>query len=92
MAPRRGTWQSASARTRGTLAFVLLTLDDEAEHRRRLDDRRRDLTHVPEPSWADVLARAAARDPWAGATCLRLDAGRPLDELVTELASRLAGL
>lgn len=90
--PARATWRTASANTGAKLAFVLLTLDDEAEHRRRLEGRRRDLAHVPEPSWEDVLARAAAYEPWAEGTCLRLGAGRPIDELVPVLVNRLADL
>ena len=87
----RETWRMAAANTEATLAFVLLTLDDEAEHRRRLDGRVRDLTHVPEPSWADVLERAAAYEPWAEGACLRVDAERAVDEVVLELMDRLPG-
>jgi predicted kinase len=90
--PARETWRTAAANTEATLAFVLLTLDDEAEHRRRLDGRVRELTHVPEPSWADVLRRAAAYAPWADGACLRVDAKRSVDEVVLELMGRLSDL
>ena len=90
--PARQTWRTASAKARAQLAFVLLTLDDEVEHRRRLEGRLRDLAHVPEPSWEDVRARAAASEPWAEGACLRVAAERPVDEMVRELVDRLDAL
>ncbi|MGY1833610.1 AAA family ATPase [Blastococcus sp. SYSU DS0510] len=89
--PARDTWRAASAHAGADLAFVLLTLRDEVEHRRRLEGRRRGLAHVPEPSWDEVRARAAAYAPWAEAAVLRMDAARPVDELASELLDRLAG-
>ena len=87
--PARETWRRASAGAGAALAFVLLTLDDGAEHRRRLEHRSRDLAHLPEPAWEDVVARAAAYQPWADGSCLHLDAGRPVDDLVGDLVTRL---
>lgn len=89
--PARDTWRTAAAHAGAPLAFVLLTLDDEVEHRRRLAGRRRGLSHLPEPSWDQVVARAAAYAPWAEGACLRADAARPVDELATELLERLTG-
>ncbi|SDF49780.1 Predicted kinase [Blastococcus aurantiacus] len=89
--PARGTWRAGAAATDSDLVFVVLTLDDPVEHRRRLETRLRDLAHVPEPSWNEVMARAAAYAPWAEGECLRVDARRPVDELVVELVGRLAG-
>ena len=89
--PARDTWRAAAAATGSDLVFVVLELDDAVEHRRRLETRLRDLEHVPEPSWDDVTARAAAYAPWAEGECLRVDARRPVEELVEELAGRLAG-
>ena len=89
--PARETWRAAAENSGIEPSFVLLTLDDEEEHRRRLEGRVRDLTHVPEPSWQDVRARAAAYAPWATGTCLRLSAERPVEVLVRELMDRLAG-
>jgi predicted kinase len=89
--PARETWRMAAARTRAELAFVLLALDDEPEHRRRLESRRRDLAHVPEPTWDEVTARAAAYAPWPDGTCLRVDARRPVDAVALELVHRLRG-
>lgn len=89
--PARDTWRAAAAATGSDLVFVVLALDDAVEHRRRLETRVRDLEHVPEPTWAEVTARAAAYAPWAEGQCLRVDARRPVAELVEELAGRLAG-
>jgi hypothetical protein len=70
--------------------FVVLTLADTTEHRRRLEDRRRALIHVPEPSWAQVRARAEALEPWAGDAWL-IDAAAPVEAVVAEVLERLSG-
>lgn len=87
--PARETWRLAAVHARAEVVFVLLTLDDEAEHRRRLDGRSRGLAHVAEPTWDDVRARAAAYEPWADDACLRLDAKPPVDDVVQALLNRL---
>ena len=87
--PARETWRVAAADVGAELVFVLLSLDDGDEHRRRLEDRARHLTHVSEPSWDDVLARAAAYAPWAEGSCLRVGAELSVDEVVLELMDRL---
>ncbi len=89
--PARDTWRVAAAGTGAVPVFVLLALDDEAEHRRRLEGRVRDLAHVPEPSWDDVRARAATYAPWPAGTCLRVGAERPVEDVVEELLDRLPG-
>jgi predicted kinase len=89
--PARDTWRAAAATTRSGLAFALLTLDDEVEHRRRLETRQRGFVHLPEPTWPEVTARAAAYPPWAEGACLRLDARRAVHEVVQDLVARLAG-
>ena len=89
--PARDTWRAAAATTGTDLVFVVLALDDVVEHRRRVETRLRDMAHLPEPSWEQVMARAVAYAPWAG-ECLRIDAGQPVDRLVAELVDRLAGV
>jgi predicted kinase len=54
--PARETWRVASSRAATRLACVLLTLDDEVEHRRRLEGRVRELAHIGEPSWDDAMS------------------------------------
>lgn len=44
--PARQTWRRAAVTTGAPLIFVLLTLDDEVEHRWRLEQRSRNLTNV----------------------------------------------
>lgn len=76
--PARDTWRRAGAER----FFVLLTLDDAVEHRRRLEGRVRGMAHLPEPTWDDVRARAAGYAEWPDGGCLRLDAAQPVDRLV----------
>ncbi|MFB9237048.1 AAA family ATPase [Plantactinospora siamensis] len=89
--PARNTWRVAAERAGVRLGFVLLTLADETEHRRRLEGRVRDLVHVREPSWADVRARRESFEPWTEDACLRLDAERAVAELVPDILAWLAG-
>lgn len=90
--PARETWRRAAADGGAELAFVLLTLDDVDEHRRRLAGRVRRLRNVREPSWDEVRARAAAYAPWPDGACLRVGAERAVDEVVLELLDRLPAL
>lgn len=84
----RDTWRHSAAATRTPLIFVLLTLEDEIEHRRRLEGRRRNLTNIPEPTWDDVRGRAATFEPWAD-THLRVNAGETLQQIVAIILARL---
>lgn len=87
--PARETWRTAAASVDAELVFVLLTLADRDEHRRRLEGRAPHLRHVSRPSWDDVLARDAAYAPWDERACLRLGAEADIDEVVLELMDRL---
>lgn len=87
--PARETWRAAASRSGVRLVPVLLTLADHAEHRRRLEGRVRALTHVPEPSWDQVQARGASYAPWAEGTCVRVDAGPPVEQVVLDVLERL---
>lgn len=84
----RDTWRRAAATTDAPLLFVLLTLDDEAEHRRRLEGRTRNLTNVPEPSWDDVRGRGVTFEPWVDVD-LRVSAHRSVQEIAGVILSRL---
>ena len=86
--PARDTWRTAAARTGCRLVFVVLTLDDVAEHRRRLEGRVRGLSHVPEPSWAQVRTRAETLSPWDD-DAWRVDAARPVEAVLGDLLERL---
>lgn len=86
--PARDTWRRAAMSTSATVLFVLLSLDDEVEHRRRLEGRTRRLVHIPEPTWDDVRRRAAGFEPWTGAH-VRLSAAGTVDEIATAIVARV---
>ena len=86
--PARDTWRRAAATTRVPLMFVLLTLDDEVEHRRRLEGRSRNLTNVLEPSWDDVRSRAVNFEPWTDVH-LRLSASGSVRQIAAVIVARL---
>ncbi|TQJ32635.1 AAA family ATPase [Microbacterium sp. SLBN-146] len=86
--PARDTWRRAAAAAGVPLVFVLLTLDDTEEHRRRLEGRRRNLENVLEPSWDDVGSRRASFEPWPDVH-LRVDASESIQHITSVIASQL---
>ena len=84
----RDTWRRASTTTGCVLVFILLTLNDLAEHRRRLEGRDRSLPDIVEPTWEEVQQRAATYASW-DASCLRVNAADSVEEVVTAILSRL---
>lgn len=60
----RETWRSAARRTRIQLAWVVLTCENDDEHRRRFEGRHRGFEHMSEPTWADAEQRAAEYPAW----------------------------
>jgi hypothetical protein len=87
--PARDTWRRASGSAGVPLMFVLLVLDDEVEHRRRLEGRRRNLANVLEPTWDDVRTRRASFEPW-GDVHLRMDARASMQQVANVIVSRLS--
>ncbi|MFJ6112818.1 AAA family ATPase [Agrococcus sediminis] len=85
----REQWRALAARTGALLLFAEVLLEDRAEHRRRLEQRVRDLDGFPEPTWAEVESRRAAFDEWADDR-LRLDASLPVGRLTSRIAQALA--
>jgi hypothetical protein len=65
---------------------VLLTPPHEREHRRRLAERTRRLSHQSEPTWEGVQARARTYEAWRDAP-IRIDAGQPFDAVVDQVAA-----
>src|SRR5262249_28412347 len=57
--PARGQWRGLAARTGAALRFVEVRCSSEAEHRRRLERRVRNLDGFPEPTWEYVLTTRA---------------------------------
>jgi predicted kinase len=84
----RDTWRTARLRTREPLVFALLVVDDVEEHRRRLEQRARAFSHLPEPTWAEVCRRAGAYEPWDG-PCLRVDATASIDAVSATILDAL---
>ena len=87
----RDTWRRAAGETGTTVHFVLLTLPDEQEHRRRLEGRERGLSMISEPTWERVCARAETYEPWVG-PCSLIDASGPLDAVVNEVLAAVTSL
>jgi predicted kinase len=77
----RQQWRELAGRTGTELRFIEVRCSDEAEHRRRLERRRRDIGGFPEPTWESVQARRADFDDWNDER-LVLDAMTPLDDNV----------
>jgi predicted kinase len=84
----RDTWRRAAGAADTQLRFVLLTLSDAAEHRRRLEGRARGMVLVGEPTWEHVQARASAYEPWVG-PFTDVDASSPLAEVVAHVLAAL---
>ena len=84
----RDTWRNASRATGHPVTFVLLTVPSLDEHRRRLEGRERGLSHICEPTWDQVCARARDYEPWQG-PCLLIDASGPLSVVVDQVLSVL---
>jgi len=61
----RQTWRTAASRTGARLDFVHLVIEDDSEHEQRLRKRDRGLSHVGEPSWADVQRCRADYAAWS---------------------------
>lgn len=85
----RDTWRNAARTTGATVTFVLLTVSDPAEHRRRLEGRERGMVNVAEPTWDQVRARATAFEPWVG-PCTVVDASPPLNLVVEQVIAVVA--
>jgi predicted kinase len=84
--PARATWRVAAERAGVLAVFVLLTCEDEVEHRRRLEGRSRGFGRLPEPTWPEVVERMATYEPWGEAECLVVDTAQPLPVVVEEVA------
>lgn len=86
--PARDTWRTAARTTAIPVSFVLPTVSDATEHRRRLEEPARGFLHVKEPTWDQVRARAAAYAPWTG-DYEEVDATKPLDTVINIVLVRL---
>ena len=63
-APIRLAWRALATRRRVRLGFIEVVCSDPVLHRRRLEERVRDIEGLDEPDWAAVERRRAAFEPW----------------------------
>ena len=84
----RRTWRTAADTTDAELRFVLLHPPDPAEHQRRVRARARDLRHVGEPTWQQIVERVRTCEQWVDAP-LELPADEPVATLVERLQEEL---
>ncbi len=88
--PARETWRTAATSTGAPLTFIVLTLTDRTEHRRRLERRTRGFVNLPEPTWDEVETRAQASEPWSG-DYQSVDAGGSVSQVVLAVLERITG-
>lgn len=62
----RGQWSGLAGRHDGECHFVEVVCADQAEHRRRLESRVRDLGDFPEPTWNSLAERRVRLEAWTG--------------------------
>lgn len=88
VAPARDQWVLLGERLGVEVRFIETVCSDTALHRRRLEERRRDLAHIAEPAWHAVEQRLDEYDSWSGDAdaCprLTLDTVGEVDLLVRE--------
>ena len=88
VAPARDQWVLLGERLGIEVRFIETVCSDTQLHRQRLEERRRDLAHIAEPTWHAVEQRLDEYASWSGAAdaCprLTLDTVSELDLLVRE--------
>jgi predicted kinase len=84
--PAREQWVSLAWRTAQTVRFIEVVCSDPVLHRRRLEDRERQLPHLVEPTWHAVEQSLDEYTEWSGPSAevdrIQLDTVEPLDILV----------
>lgn len=84
----RAQWVDLAERTTVPLQFVEVICSDAALHRQRLEGRRRQLDHLPEPRWDTLGQRRAQLLSWSGPR-LVIDSVGDLGALVAGLVAEL---
>lgn len=59
----RDAWPGTAAGAGGALVEVEITCSDQAEHRRRVENRASDVDGLVKPTWAEVVEREY--EPWS---------------------------
>ena len=60
----RAAWRDLATKYRADLKIIECVCVDEAEYRRRIEARIRNIDGMPEVTWARVLQRRAEYEPW----------------------------
>ncbi len=93
VAPARDQWVMLGDRIGVEVRFIETFCSDAAVHRQRLEERRRDLAHLAEPTWHAVEQSLDEYDAWSGLAGARprltLDTMAPLPELVEHASAFL---
>ncbi|MFN4002579.1 AAA family ATPase [Microcella sp.] len=91
VAPARDQWVLLGERLGVEVRFVETLCSDANVHRQRLEQRRRDLVHIAEPTWHAVEQSLDEYAPWSGLAETRprltLDTVQPLAALVAQAAA-----
>lgn len=91
VAPARDQWVLLGERLGVEVRFIETVCSDTAVHRRRLEERRRDLAHIAEPTWHAVEQSLDEYAAWSGIAesrpRLTLDTVQPLSTLVDRAAA-----
>lgn len=93
VAPARDQWVLLGQRLGVEVRFIETVCTDVALHRRRLEERRRDLAHIAEPTWHAVEQSLDEYAPWSGLAesrpRLTLDTVTALPQLVDQAVAFL---
>ncbi len=88
VAPARDQWVLLGDRLGVEVRFIETVCTDLTLHRRRLEERRRDLLHIAEPTWHAVEQSLDEYAPWSGLAQSRprltLDTVAPIPHLVEQ--------
>jgi predicted kinase len=87
----RTAWVRLAARQRTPLTFVECVCSDLTVHRRRIEQRVRGITGMPEVTWDRVEERRAEYEPWSMERITLDTAIEGPDRLVQRVLSMLAG-
>lgn len=93
VSPARDQWVLLGERLGVEVRFVETICSDRLLHRRRLEERRRDLLHIAEPTWHAVEQSLDEYAAWSGLAEARprltLDTVEPVPELVDRIVAFL---
>lgn len=84
----RAQWRGLAGRQGVPLSWIEVVCSDTGLHRRRLENRRRDLPGFPEPSWDSLAARREGLGSWDDER-LVLDSAEALESNVEKALDHL---